>query len=393
MEKDYEIDFLGSGAFGCTVCPPIKLSNEKIKKTIDFSIPDFSFDKVSNCDYIGKILAVNKSSIIFNSDSYESELKNLLDIQELDPNGKYTPQLIYANIHTSKNFLDKIRKNEKLSECLIDKIKKENNYGYIILKNVGINIQKKYEVYEVNNYNFRLLLNCMDIILFLRKFIKLLEFLDQIYKKYIHLDIKGDNITEKNEEMFLIDFGRFQKINKDNVKKSVLGYLKQQHYTASFEPKIYYKLLKEHKQNINNKTIIYIIQYINDNFEKLIEPYVLHKLIRDIFEIIFDSDWKEQFKKGHIITFYGKEYNISNIDNYIRFRQKEYFINYLLEKYKFNDSKKISDVDVDDFLYNMFLPIINKIDMTSIGITFARIIICTNYNTYKECNPQFKKKV
>jgi hypothetical protein len=173
MKKDYKIDFLGSGAFGCTVCPPIKLSEEF--KEIDFSIPDFSFDKVSNCDYIGKILALGKST-----DSYESEIKNLLDIQQLDPDGKYTPQLIYANIHTSKNFLNKIRKNEKLSKCLINKIKKEKNYGYIILKNVGINLQKKYEQYKVNNDDFRLLLNCMDIILFLRKFIKLLEFLDKI---------------------------------------------------------------------------------------------------------------------------------------------------------------------------------------------------------------------
>lgn len=384
MQREYTINFLGEGTFGCTICPPIKLTDEFIKKKPDFSIKNFSFDKIDNCNYIGKILAVNRPGKT--NDTYESELKNLLLIQELDPDGIYTPQLIYANIHKASDLLNKIKNNTKLSACLNDKIKKENKYGYIILKHVGVNLQKKYETY---NNNLKKLDNSMSIILFLRKFIKLLNFLDKIYEKYIHLDIKSDNITETDaNEMFLIDFGRFQEINKINVIHFVTKLLKQEHYMVSFEPKIYNKLLSK-KNKIKNLTINQLIDYIDNNFEELISPYIFNNSVKQIFQKIFYSDWEKQLKQGEFIIFRDKKYNISYIYDYIRYRQKQYFINYLEIKYSENIYDKI--YNIDNFLYNMFLPIINKIDFSYIGITFARTIIYFNYDTYDKCSVHFKK--
>ena len=390
LKQKRTITFLGSGSFGCIICPPLKLTDEFEQTKVDFLIPNFSFNNIISCNFVGKILAVNTPGN--SEDTYESELKNLLIIQDLDPEGKYTPQLIYANTHSTLGLLASINRDEdeKLYNCLKnsnrDIFNKENKYGYIILKHVGTSLEK----YLKTNINSN-----MDLINFLQKIIKLLEFLDIIYKKHIHMDIKYDNITETdNGEMFLIDFGRFQEINKTNITKFVDELLRQSFFMYSFEPKIYYNLLNK-KEEIKNKTINELINYIDDDFELFIKPYVVISYIKTIFQNIFSSDWITQLIEGNFITFRNKQYNIQNIDDYIRFRQKQYFINYLEIKYSENISNndKIHKIDnIDDFLYNMFLPIIHKIDMCCIGITLAHIII--NYNDYsKYCfeSPTFKE--
>ena len=165
FKESYTMSFIGKGAFGCLICPPIEITgkiknNEKsfttpglgiltLPNKKSFEIPGFSFDKVTNCNYVGKILAIASQNKYV--DSYEDELEQLIKIKDLDPKGYYTPKLIYANIHEGSYILDSIQlletigsKDSQVLECVTEKINPEFDYGYIILENAGITIFKKY---------------------------------------------------------------------------------------------------------------------------------------------------------------------------------------------------------------------------------------------------------
>jgi tRNA A-37 threonylcarbamoyl transferase component Bud32 len=396
------IDFIGEGASGCLLCPPIEFTNIPIKYETkkynpytNYKIPDFSFDKIQSCDYVGKILAIKDQGYDF--DSYENEFAGLKIIKNLDPNGNYTPQLIYANIHLKNELLEKLKDNKDLYDCVNNKIKIDK-FGYIISKHTGKSLRSKYN---------RLILPETDIgklKKFLNKFNELLEFIKKLYdNNYLHLDIKINNITIKEEEddkLYLIDFGRTRKINDYNYHDII-----QYYFMYSFEPKIYINLLKANEI----KFLTYIsfknlIKYVDENFDNLIFPYnnksndnkILHNILLKVFQADFERDktkWEKDKQNMYtslqsMLGFFSEEKEKEkyiDIYHYINYRQKEYFIKYLYKMSYSNNGKETQTV-----FNNIFYPIIKKYDMYCIGIILAEIVLL--YHDFDKCNNDFKEK-
>jgi hypothetical protein len=374
------IKLVGNGSFGCLLCPPIKLT-DKTNKEIDYEIPGFTFDKITNCNYVAKILAIGSPNK--KKDTYEDELKTLIKIKVLDPKGDYTPKLIYANIHKGECLLNSIQLLEtlgimhpKVLKCVKDKIDPNFDYGYIILENVGITIEKKY---IISNNSF----NNKELILFLIKFKKLLEFIRILYNKYyLHYDIKIDNMTvKKNGDLCLIDFGRTVQLNTiEDYNLIVRTNLKHNFFMYSFEPKIYNKLLNLFKEkNIKEYSFKKIKEYIKKNFKKLVEPYDIKKYnmiyLYNILVKIFKRDFENQSQ-------------FDNIVDYIYDCQEKYFSDYLdnceINYLKYLNTKDIDDIDINIdinyLLYYIFSPIIEKIDIYCMGYVLAEVAIIFNKN-------------
>ena len=402
------VKFIGSGSFGCLICPPLKLSNvhnsyyfERLKnisiqsKTY-FAVKDFSFndDKYINCNYVAKIVALGSRNT--NGDSYEEELEQLLKIKGLDPNGDYTPKLIYANIHKGNEILTSIEsiKTEEdirsnIYNCIVKKIEpeKNNDYGYIILENAGVTLQDKF-LTKSNNFEIIELKNILT------KFCKLLKFIKILYDiQYLHLDIKFDNITIKdNGDLRLIDFGRTKHININNYHDIITTLLGSYNFFMyPFEPKIYINLLLYFKKNdIKEYSFEQLKNLINkdENFLKFIEPY-------DITSIGLDDIFKHLFKKEFLSLSKKNIYNIKeftlNIDKYFN----EYLYNYLkIEFITYIESfeKEYTDkLEVNELLYKIFFPIIKKFDMYCMGIVLSNIVILYNKN-YKNYDDEFKNR-
>jgi serine/threonine protein kinase len=363
------IKFVGSGSFGCLICPPLKLTTY-VNENINYKIDGFSFDNITNCDYVGKIVALE--SQLASADSYEAELMTLLEINNLDPHGIYTPQLIYANKHKGSCLLSAIELLESFNliqkqvlKCVKSKIKKEHDYGYLILKNAGITLHKKY---IINNNVF----DINELILFLNNYTKILEFIKILFdNNYLHLDIKIDNVTVKdNGELCLIDFGRTIKLQNVEDYHSIIEYLINNFFMYSFEPKLYYNLYMYFRQNnITKYSFAQLKELINANFKILIKPYDIGSddmnTLHDILEYIFETDFENQLI-------------IHDIDEYIYECQKNEFIKYL-ETYETNH-----DIDVALLLNHIFIPILKKIDMYCMGIILCQIVVINNnkYITY-----------
>jgi serine/threonine protein kinase len=376
-----KIEFIGKGSFGCLLCPPIKLTEvNEVNEEISFKIPEFSFDNINNCNYVGKILA---TSLQNNSkDSYEEELYILKKIKDLDPNGYYTPKLIYANIHKGNDLLKSIQlletiKPSKILNCVKEKIHKNVDYGYIILEHAGITIYNKYRKQSFDKNQLISLLN---------KFNKLFEFIKILYDKYyLHLDIKSDNITVKNnDDLCLIDFGRTTRLNKiEDYNKIIISYLWQNFIMYSFEPKIYSNLLLLFKKyEIKNYSFTKLKKYIKENFKILIKPYDFTtddmKSFKDILVIVFETDFKNQSQ-------------FDNIVDYIYHRQEEYFFAYLDKREIYLNKYTKYDFDINELLYNIFYPIIEKTDIYCMGIVLSQVVIIYNKN-YVKYNDIFKNR-
>jgi hypothetical protein len=360
-KKIAPVKFIGSGSFGCLICPPIKLT--KTKRIPDYEIDNFNFNDYTNCNYVGKILAINEGL----DDSYKNEFDRFEIIKKLDPESKYTPKLIYANIHNGHNLIKNINsENDKILNCIKEKLKKNNNYGYIILENAGITINKYLSIkksFEIH-----------ELILFLNKFIKLLEFIKILFDNNIlHFDIKFDNITIKDDgegELCLIDFGRITQLNNKNYNYIIIRYLSIEFTMYSFEPKIYYNLLKHNKITFSNLKIL-----INDYFSSLIRPYDIQENYK---RIILKKLYNNEFEKQ-------KDYGFTNIYNYIIDQFKNNFLNYL-NTFNYDDSDIIDNNKLED----IFFPIIKKFDMYCMSFILCRIVILNN--NYSNYNSIFKEK-
>jgi hypothetical protein len=389
------VKFVGSGSFGCLICPPLQLTEVKKpeinlntltnifkKSNTYFAIKDFSFNNYINCDYVGKIVALETKNT--NGDSYEEEISTLLKIRSLDSNSEYTPKLIYANIHKGKEILDSIRSintdtniRKNIYKCIVSKIdpEQDNDYGYIILENAGITLHKKF-LTEYNSFSID------ELIKFLTKFSKLLEFIKILFdKNFLHLDIKFDNITIKdNDDLRLIDFGRTTQLNINNydyIINSLLGSYNNIMY--SFEPKIYINLLSFfNNNNIKKMSFIQLKEFINikKNFMILIEPYDINSIgLNNIFKHLFKKDYDSNAKHYY------------NFNEYIYDYLKSEFIKYI-ESFEVIST---DEFDVQNLLYEIFFPIIKKFDMYCMGIVLCNIVIIYNKN-YQNYNDEFKNR-
>ena len=395
---------IGEGTSGCLFCPPFNPGTP-----IQSSYPIYpekniqlDFEKYNKSDYIGKILSIKEQ--LSKNDSYENEIKQLLKIKQLDPNGKYTPELIYANVYSKIELLDKLKEKYKDSDiniynCINDKIKIEK-YGYIISKNTGKSLDIKY------NDLLPLETDIKKLKKILNKFYELLEFIKILYdNNYLHLDIKLNNITIKEEEddkLYLIDFGRTQKINNFNYDDIIKYYLRIDNGMYSFEPKIYINLINAKK--IYFLSYIYfkdLIKYVDENFDHLIFPYnnknpFIHNILVKVFQYDFEKDktkWEKDKQNMYtsiqsMLGLYSEEKEKKkyiDIDHYINYRQKEYFIKYLYKMSYSNNGKEIKYV-----FHNIFNPIIRKYDLYCIGIILAEIVIL--YHDFDNFNYNFKEK-
>ena len=324
-QKGGFLKFIGSGTSGCLICPPIKpyIINPTYKITdYKYQDPEFSFDnqEYSTCNYVGKILAIKDQGS--SGDSYENELKQLLKIKELDPNGDYTPKLIYANIHLKKELFSIFDRDQdpillQIKNCVIKKIESDN-YGYIISKHTGVSLESKYNYIEPDT-------DISKLKNFLEKFNELLEFIKKLYdNNYLHLDIKTNNITVKKEEdnkLYLIDFGRTIEMVTDlDYHNIIKSYLSQQYIMYPFEPKIYINLFNHYKRNKLTKISFQdIIKLIKKKFEISIFPYSFKD----------KNIYSEQLREILVEVFKNDNLRSIDIDDFILERQKEYFINYL----------------------------------------------------------------
>jgi hypothetical protein len=411
------LKFIGSGTSGCLICPPPAMSAMSAMSAIpkndnSFKISDFSFDNQNDCEYVGKILAIKEQGS--KGDSYEDELEQFLKIKKLDPNGDYTPQLMYANIHTKDELLKNIKnikpeditpipytdkdqnsESEKAYKCINEKITNDR-YGYIISKYTGKSLLDKYNgIIETNMQKLKE---------FLIKFKELFSFIKILYdNSFLHLDIKIDNITVKeneNNKLYLIDFGRTVEL-KDNDKKKynkIINLLKENHYMYSFEPKIYYNLLfnKKFNKELNEElSFKELINYIEENFKSLIDPYDYNSKDEDTYMDIL----KKILDKININTEDQKEYFINYLEEcYSKFCYNKFKLlaknveENMWEEYQEKIEKIYENYKIDkSYLFNfIFYPIIDRYDIYSMGIVLAEIVLFSH--NFDDCDEIFKEQ-
>jgi hypothetical protein len=413
---------IGEGTSGCLISPPIEAEQIEAEYNFpSFSISNFSFEEYNTDKYVGKILAIKEQNS--KGDSYENELEQLLKIKQLDPSGKYTPRLIYANVHSNEKLLKLLDKTTE--ECVNKKITNKN-FGYIISKNTGISLESKYN-------HSKLRTDKDELINFLNNFNELLNFIKILYdKNYLHLDIKMNNITvDENGKLYLIDFGRTIELKEDADYHKTFNLLKAQHFMYSFEPKIYYNLyystktklsffeiINEIKNNFNEVTKPYNYKsydytdktmiILNNIFDKIDinterqQQYFNNYLIKCCYKYIFETKKDEYFEKYKNIFFESKKddffdkYKDDFIEKYKEIYEKyddddfwdeyeekfwkeyedkfwkEYFWDESEGDFIQNYEKK--KIDTKTLLKYIFYPIIKKFDMYCMGFILAEVV-------------------
>ena len=414
---------IGEGTSGCLISPPIEAEQIEAEYNFpSFSISNFSFEEYNTDKYVGKILAIKEQNS--KGDSYENELEQLLKIKQLDPSGKYTPRLIYANVHSNEKLLKLLDKTTE--ECVNKKITNKN-FGYIISKNTGISLESKYN-------HSKLRTDKDELINFLNNFNELLNFIKILYdKNYLHLDIKMNNITvDENGKLYLIDFGRTIELKEDADYDKTFNLLKAQHFMYSFEPKIYYNLYNSTETKLS---FFQIINKINNNFNEATKPYNYKSydytdktmiILNNIFDKIdINTERQQEYFNNYLIKCSYKYFFETKKDEYfekyknIFFESKkdDFFDKYkndFIEKYKekyekYDDDDDFWDEYEDDFwdeyeekfwkeyfwdesegdfiekyekkkietktlLKYIFYPIIKKFDMYCMGFILAEVV-------------------
>ena len=418
------LDYIGEGTSGCLFCPPFNPGTPIILPFQIQTYPEknikFNFEIYNNCNYVGKILAIKEQ--VSRGDSYENEIKQLLKIKNLDPNGNYTPELIYANVHSKEELLqileeekdkDKDKDMLNISNCINKKITLEK-YGYIISKHTGISLESKYNELIPPETNIKKFFN---------KFNELLQFIKKLYdNNYLHLDIKINNITVKQEEddkLYLIDFGRAIELKEDTDYDNIFRLLHQNNFMYSFEPKIYNNLHNSKETNLSFKQIIKYIRM--NNFKKAINPYDYTNYTdynMDILNRIFNKiDIKTESQQKYFNDYLEKcccKYYHDKKDEFFKTNKNDFFEIYrdnFFDKYKNDFLKKYQNPNKDEDEYEdkfweeykdifweeyksrfidkygveniekkfllkyIFYPIIKKFDMYCMGIVLAEVVL------------------
>jgi serine/threonine protein kinase len=344
--------YLGQGAYGCIISPPIKFDHIKLLKN-NSDITDF----YNNSDYIGKLLNCNiykhnKSDLSMNI--FEEEYNSFNNLDNIDPEAQYRSKLIYAAI-ISKDKLDNDQIDEKTKECIqkvinipgfvdfnvsTDENYNNKNFGYIVSTKVG----KSFDKIQFNNFDKQKIINFLTALKNSINFIKILY-----RKEYIHADIKLLNMTYKEdlEKVYFIDFGLLHnyKENDDMIKQ-------KSHY--EIYPYILFLFFKVEKRNNNN----------NDNIKTITKS----KLIEEI---------KEEINKNQINKNYNKRIfeitKVKDIDQYIR-----QFFELL------SDNVVDGEKEKHNFFYIYFLcivPIIKNIDIYLLSFVIYQLFF-PFYGTY-----------
>jgi serine/threonine protein kinase len=229
----YNHQLIGDGGFGCVIQPAIDNDETKyIKKYIEYT------DRKSTD--VGKLFV--------EKDNFNSELKLLKGINEIDKEGTFTVKLKGANVF----HIDML--NDDVIECL-DEIgfdNDETNIHQIILEYGGKKIS------DVSKYSIPF----KTFIQFIKPLLKGIAKLHSL--KLIHQDIKPSNMLLNENKISLIDFGISEFANKLYSDKNER--LSQQYKYHPPEFYIAYLLLqyKNSRSSFQTKLETVIEDLIND---------------------------------------------------------------------------------------------------------------------------------
>jgi serine/threonine protein kinase len=296
--------FVASGSYGCIYNPPLKCSST----SRDIDIPK-------------KTRVVSK--IFSNNNEFEIE-KNIQEIiSKIDPDHKFTLPY-YGNCNVTN-----LKKTAEISSCEHIDLKKQKSYKQLL--------------YQYGGKDFAdLLSNRPGSILLFKKILKsfqpVVNGLQSISKnKYIHLDIKPDNILYYRGKVLLIDFGIMTK------KKHIFDFTNVLDHDYPFYP-------PEFKMYIHrNTSYSKFLQRFGSNFEY---RYSINSKRVSTYDTITDLiKYDTDDQKADLIALYNSK-----------------------------DIRSYTD----------------KIDVYSLGIVLALLYVWSNYDKHEKLaskNNNFKLKV
>lgn len=238
--------YLESGAYGCIFTPPLKCSdkNKKLK-----------YPK-------------NTVSKLFSSDSSFEDEKNMQKlIEKIDPNHKFTLEYFGScNVNIDNVKLSNIR------DCIHIDPTKKTTYKELIYSYGGVDLADVLSKEKGNPTKFTNIL---------KSFQPLIEGLKLIVnKKYLHADIKPENILLHKDRIYLIDFGLMTPIDQIYEKEYILTH-DYPYYPPEFKYSVYkqkfvhkFLLNFEFKILVNNTKInIYkaLIEYLDYTIDEQLE--------------------------------------------------------------------------------------------------------------------------
>lgn len=237
--------YIESGAYGCIFTPPLKCSNKTKLK----------YPK-------------NTVSKVFSSDESFKDEKNIQKIiDKIDPDHKFTLEY-FGSCDVN---IDNV-KISNVKDCKHINASKKKTYKELIYSFGGIDLSDVLAREKGTPAKFNSIL---------KSFKALIEGLKLIInKKYLHVDIKPENILLHDKRIYLIDFGLMTKIDDIYEKEYILTH-DYPYYPPEFKYIIYKnkfvsKFLKnfEYKILINNNRInIYkaLIEYLDYTIDEQLE--------------------------------------------------------------------------------------------------------------------------
>jgi hypothetical protein len=272
----------GDGCCGCIISPPSTFNNiVKLDRNVNLN------------EYVGKLVSM---------ESYANEYKQLEIVKKIDPEGNYTPQLLYNKIMDKQHIINNLGKlHIDVISCLEQKniipprqygyntppIPPHNHIGYIISKHVGKTIDKMTD--DIFNIN-----TIVTILQSLK--LNIDEFIVQLYgKSHIHGDIKPQNTTLKQNKVYFIDFGMMGKYN--DPKPPNLLYLINPNYPNILSR--FYHVINNYNNNYGIRiTKIELIQKLMEQTNAHIIPFIdayNTQLYKQFPFLIYDNNYYKSF--------------------------------------------------------------------------------------------------
>jgi serine/threonine protein kinase len=249
--------FIAKGSFGCVHYPHIQcVGMRNVPKTV------------------GKVF--------FDDRDMQEELQTSLSVQKtIDPNNEFTiPLIAHCRIKALRN-------SDEFEKCVLPADRKTTlDYQQLLYPHAGVSvfhiITKDYKSQSTINKHFlkifRALHNIIDGLIALNR------------HRYVHQDIKLDNIMMKNNKLFLIDFGIAQPENMIFHQSNLYGTLTadQVYYPPEFKA-----FTKKYKTYTDFHA--WFLQSWKDDIE-------LYDILQNIHASTYDTDMQKVFKmtKRHI---------------------------------------------------------------------------------------------
>jgi serine/threonine protein kinase len=305
--------YIESGAYGCIYTPPLKCTDKKGKK--------LKYPK-------------NTVSKVFSNDNSFEEEKNLQKIiDKIDPEHKFTLEYFGSCDVNIDNL-----KISNVKDCKHINASKKTTYKELIYSFGGIDLADVLSKQKGTPAKFNSIL---------KSFKPLIEGLKLIInKKYLHVDIKPENILLHKDRIYLIDFGLMTPIyeiyNKEYILTHDYPYYPPEFKYSVYKTKFVNKFLDnfEFKMLINNtrvniyKAFIYYLGYTID--EQLEDLKNLTKL--DLKDLKLYSDKIDIYSLGVVLLLFyiWSRSHKSTSDNSSKIR------NLIKQMIRFDPQKRIS---------------------------------------------------